>query len=52
MALVNLGAGYPEQLLTLVLKASTKGLAKEIEGKTISVTIEPTVGSGGVKGGK
>jgi hypothetical protein len=38
MTLVNLGAEYPHQLLTLVLKGSAKKLAKEIEGKTISVT--------------
>jgi hypothetical protein len=38
MTLVNLGAEYPHQLLTLVLKDSAKKLAKEIEGKTISVT--------------
>jgi hypothetical protein len=73
MTLVNLGAEYPNQLLTVVLKGDTKGLSKQIDSKVLSVKgklelykdkpeivvtdarqiqIEPTVGSGGVKGGK
>lgn len=41
MVLVNLGAAYPNQLLTLALKGNAKSLADKIEGKTI--TIEGTV---------
>jgi hypothetical protein len=37
MVLVNLGAAYPNQLLTVVLKGDAKQLASQIEGKTISV---------------
>jgi hypothetical protein len=37
MVLVNLGAAYPNQLLTIVLKGDAKQLASQIEGKTISV---------------
>jgi len=37
MVLVNLGAAYPNQLLTIALKGDTKQLASQIEGKTISV---------------
>ncbi|QEC74631.1 S1/P1 nuclease [Mucilaginibacter ginsenosidivorax] len=37
MVLVNLGAAYPNQLLTVVLKGDAKQMASQIEGKTISV---------------
>jgi len=37
MVLVNIGAAYPNQLLTVVLKGDAKQLASQIEGKTISV---------------
>jgi hypothetical protein len=37
MTLVNLGAEYPNQLLTVVLKGDTKGLLKQIDGKVLSV---------------
>lgn len=38
MVLVNLGAAYPKQLLTLVLKGDAKSLASQIDGKYITVT--------------
>ena len=37
MVLVNLGAAYPNQLLTLALKGDAKDLAKQIDGKDISI---------------
>jgi hypothetical protein len=45
MTLIDLGASYPNQLLTLVLKDNTKGMfhALDIKGKTIRV--EGTVSS-------
>lgn len=36
--LVNLGAEYPGQLLTLLLRGSAKILAENIDGKTLTVT--------------
>jgi len=41
MVLVNVGAAYPNQLLTLALKGNAKKLADKINGKTI--TIQGTV---------
>lgn len=38
MVLVNLGAAYPNQLLTLALKGDAKALATQLEGKTVTVT--------------
>jgi hypothetical protein len=38
MVLVNLGAAYPNQLLTLALKGDAKPLASQIDGKYITVT--------------
>jgi hypothetical protein len=38
MVLVNLGAAYPNQLLTLVLREGAKDKGKDLEGKNISVT--------------
>jgi DNA/RNA endonuclease YhcR with UshA esterase domain len=35
--LVNLGAAYPNQLLTILLKGDAKKLADQITGKTITV---------------
>lgn len=40
MVLVNLGAAYPNQLLTLALKGDAKSLGSMLEGKTITVTGE------------
>lgn len=40
MVLVNLGAAYPNQLLTLALKGEAKPLGSTLEGKTITVTGE------------
>jgi hypothetical protein len=37
MVLVNVGAAYPNQLLTIVLKGKAKDLAKKLENKAISV---------------
>ncbi|WP_184549856.1 S1/P1 nuclease [Mucilaginibacter sp. FT3.2] len=37
MVLVNLGAAYPEQLLTIALKGKAKDLAAQIDGKVIRV---------------
>jgi len=37
MTLVNLGAGYPNQLLTVVLREEAKDQLKELDGKTITV---------------
>jgi len=37
MVLVNLGAAYPNQLLTLALKGKAKDVASQIDGKDISV---------------
>jgi len=36
--LVNLGAAYPNQLLTLVLTKGTKGMARAIKNRAITVT--------------
>jgi hypothetical protein len=36
--LVNLGAAYPNQLLTLVLRGEAKGKGQDIDGKEITVT--------------
>jgi hypothetical protein len=38
MTLVNLGAAYPDQLLTVVLKGDAKDFYKGLDGQTISVT--------------
>jgi S1/P1 Nuclease len=38
MTLVNLGAAYPNQPLTVVLRDQARGLASGLEGKTICVT--------------
>ena len=38
MVLVNLGAAYPNQLLTLALKGDAKSLASQIDGTYITVT--------------
>ncbi|WP_342647352.1 S1/P1 nuclease [Mucilaginibacter sp. CSA2-8R] len=37
MTLVNLGAAYPNQLLTIALKGKAKELSSQIEGKTVTV---------------
>jgi len=37
MVLVNLGAAYPNQMLTVALKGNAKALADKIEGKTIKI---------------
>jgi len=37
MVLVNLGAPYPDQQLTLALKEEAKDLASKIDGKVIIV---------------
>jgi hypothetical protein len=37
MVLVNLGAAYPNQLLTIALKGSAKQLASKVDGKTLTV---------------
>jgi len=38
LTLVNLGAAYPNQLMTVVLRGAATALAGEIDGKTIQVT--------------
>jgi hypothetical protein len=38
MTLVNLGAAYPDQLATLVLKGDAKTITSKIDGKTLRVT--------------
>ncbi len=38
MILVNLGAAYPNQLLTLALKGDAKTLGTQLDGKTLTVT--------------
>lgn len=38
MVLVNLGAAYPNQLLTLALKDDAKSLGAQLDGKTVTVT--------------
>jgi S1/P1 Nuclease len=38
MVLVNMGAGYPTQLLTLVLRNDTKKIADDIDNKLICVS--------------
>lgn len=40
MVLVNLGAPYPNQLLTLALKGEAKTLGNQLENKTMTVTGE------------
>lgn len=40
MILVNMGAAYPNQLLTLAIKGSAKSMGSQIDGKTITVTGE------------
>ncbi|MVN91524.1 S1/P1 nuclease [Mucilaginibacter aquatilis] len=40
MVLVNLGAAYPDQLLTLALKGDAKALGAQLEGKMITVSGE------------
>jgi hypothetical protein len=37
MVLVNLGAAYPNQLLTVVLRGEAKALGKDIDGKKLTV---------------
>ena len=37
MVLVNLGAAYPNQLLTIVLKGKAKDLGSQIADKTVTV---------------
>ncbi len=38
LTLVNMGAAYPDQLITIVLKGAAKDAAASIDGKTICVT--------------
>ncbi|WP_345952928.1 S1/P1 nuclease [Mucilaginibacter sp. PAMB04168] len=38
MVLVNLGAAYPNQLLTLAMKGEAKSLGSSIEGKEVTIT--------------
>jgi DNA/RNA endonuclease YhcR with UshA esterase domain len=38
LTLVNLGAAYPNQLMTVVLRNEATALATEIDGKVIRVT--------------
>ena len=38
MVLVNLGAAYPNQQLTVALKGAAKSLGAGLEAKTITVT--------------
>jgi DNA/RNA endonuclease YhcR with UshA esterase domain len=38
LTLVNLGAAYPDQVLTVVLKGEAIGIAAGLDGKTIKVT--------------
>lgn len=38
MVLVNLGAAYPNSLLTVVLRGDAKSLGQNLDGKTITVT--------------
>ena len=38
MTLVNLGAAYPDQLLTLVLREGAKDIYKSLDGQTVCVT--------------
>jgi hypothetical protein len=38
LTLVNLGAAYPEQLMTVVLRGEAMAMAGELEGKVIRVT--------------
>lgn len=38
MVLVNLGAAYPNQLLTIACKGEAKSLGNKLEGKTITVS--------------
>jgi len=38
LTLVNLGAAYPDQLMTVVLRGEAAGIAGEIDGKVIRVT--------------
>jgi hypothetical protein len=38
MVLVNVGAAYPNQLLTLALKGDAKSLGSGLDGKTVTIT--------------
>ncbi|MBL4675666.1 MAG: S1/P1 nuclease [Mucilaginibacter sp.] len=38
MVLANMGAAYPNQMLTLAFKGKTKALAGTLEGKTVSIS--------------
>ena len=38
LTLVNMGAAYPDQLMTVVLKGAAKDAAASIDGKTVCVT--------------
>jgi len=38
LTLVNMGASYPDQLMTVVLKGAAKDAAASIDGKTVCVT--------------
>lgn len=38
LTLVNMGASYPDQLMTVVLKGAAKDMAASIDGKTVCVT--------------
>jgi hypothetical protein len=38
MVLVNLGAAYPDQLLTMVLRGAAKSAAQGLDGKTVCLT--------------
>jgi DNA/RNA endonuclease YhcR with UshA esterase domain len=38
LTLVNLGAAYPDQVMTVVLRGAAAGIAGEIDGKVIRVT--------------
>jgi DNA/RNA endonuclease YhcR with UshA esterase domain len=38
LTLMNLGAAYPDQLMTVVLRGDAIAMASELDGKTIKVT--------------
>jgi hypothetical protein len=38
LTLVNLGAAYPDQLMTLVLRGDATAIAADLDGKTIQIT--------------
>lgn len=38
MVLANMGAAYPNQLLTLAIKGDAKPLGATLEGKTVTVS--------------